>query len=238
MRIVRTVICWVFACCLPLLIITSDIHWGVNEIRLYEYGFEKYQISHTTGIDKSELRKIAQHLIDYFNLEVESVQMTITSGGEEFSLFSEREIVHLQDIRSLIQLDHLIQWGVLTAMVICIFALLVCLKDRWQTLVRGLFRGSMVTLGLAAILALWAIFGFEQLFLLFHLISFSNEYWILNPTSDYLIMLFPEGFFYDAALFGFTAIILEVVVIGSIASGILKLTGEKSKKNITPSHRC
>lgn len=229
MKIARTVAYWLFVCCLPLLIITTNIRWGVSEIRLYEYGFGKYQISQATGIDELELKRIAQHLIDYFNLKADSVQVMIVKEGEEFNLFNERELVHLQDVRNLIQLDYWVQGGALTFMVICVLVLLLWFRNGWRVLVKGLFWGSLATLGLVVVLALWAIFGFEQLFILFHLVSFPNEYWMLDPAKDYLIMLFPGGFFYDAALFGFGVVILEALLVGGIAFGILKSLGGEGK---------
>ena len=228
MKIAQTAVYWLVAFCLPLLIITGSIRWGVSEIRLYEYGFDKYQISQSTGIDELELRRIAQHLIDYFNAKADSAQVTVAKEGERFSLFNERELVHLQDVRSLIRLDYWVQRGTLIIMVICCLALLLWLRGSWRILVKGLLWGSLATLGLMGILALWAVFGFKQLFLLFHLVSFSNKYWILDPARDYLIMLFPEGFFYDAALFGFAAVILEALFVGGIAFGVLKSVGKKS----------
>ena len=95
MKIARSIAFWLIVFCLPLLIMTANIRWGVSEIRLYEYGFDKYQISQATGIDELELRRIAQHLIDYFNLKVDSAQVTVVKGGEEFDVFNERELVHL-----------------------------------------------------------------------------------------------------------------------------------------------
>jgi len=229
MTIVRTAIYRLFVFCLPLLIITSNIGWGVSEIRLYEYSFDKYHISQTTGIDDPELRKIFQHLIDYFNLRVDSVQVTVTKGGEQFGLFNEREVVHLEDVRDLIQLNYWVQRGALLLMVICALMLLLWLKAGWRTLVRGLFWGSLAVLGLVVVLALWALFGFEQLFILFHVVSFPNEFWMLDPSRDYLIMLFPGGFFYDAAMFGFGAVILEGVLVSGIAFGVLKTMGWRMK---------
>jgi uncharacterized membrane protein len=48
---------------------------------------------------------------------------------------------------------------------------------------------------------------------------------MLDPAKDYLIRLFPEGFFYDAATFGFGAIILEALLLGGIAFVILRVLG-------------
>jgi integral membrane protein (TIGR01906 family) len=231
-KIIRNIIYWLFVCCLPVLLITSTIYSEVNELRLYEYGFDKYEISQETGIDEIQLRAVAQHLIDYFNLRTDTAQITVIKGGEELNLFNEREVIHLEDVRGLIQLDYWVQRGAFLLIVICALALFFGLRVGWRMLVRGLFWGSFITVDLMVALALWALFGFERLFTLFHLVSFTNEYWVLDPARDYLIRLFPGGFFYDAALFVFGAIILEALLIGGIAFGILRLRGwERRERN-------
>lgn len=230
MKIIKNVVYWLFVCCLPVLLLASAICWEVNELRLYEYGFGKYEISQATGIDKPELKRVAQHLVDYFNLKVNTAQIVVGKRGEAFSLFNERELVHLQDVRSLIQLDYWVQRGTFLLIVICAFALFFGFRVGWRMLVKGLSWGSLITVGLMVVLALWAFFGFEKLFILFHLVSFPNEYWMLDPAKDYLIRLFPEGFFYDASLLGFGAVIFEALLLGGIAFGILKLKAEKRKR--------
>ncbi len=226
MNIVQSIVYWLFVFCLPVVLVTSTICCEVNELGLYEYGFDKYGISEATGIDKLELKRVAQHLIDYFNLRADSSQITVLKKGQEFSLFNERELIHLEDVKSLIQLNYWVQIVAWLLLIVCVLVLLFVFMVGWQRIVKGLLWGSLVTVGLMAGLALWALFGFERFFLLFHLVSFSNEYWMLDPAKDYLIRLFPEGFFYDAALFGFGAIILEAVILGGIAFGILRLKSQ------------
>jgi len=230
-KIIRIFVYWLFICCLPVLLITSTICWEVNELRLYEYGFDKYQISQATGIDSLQLRSIAQQLIDFFNLRVDTAQITVFKEGKELSLFNERELIHLQDVRNLIQLDYWVQRGALLLLITCVLVLLFGFKVGWRLVVKGLSWGGLLTLGLMIALALWAFFGFEQFFLLFHVVSFPNEYWMLDPARDYLIMLFPEGFFYDAALLGFGAVILEALLLGGIAFGILRLVSARNGAN-------
>ncbi len=53
--------------------------------------------------------------------------------------------------------------------------------------------GNSITLTLMLALGLGTLLGFDQLFWQFHLISFANELWQLDPTRDYLILLFPTG---------------------------------------------
>jgi len=228
-KIVQSIVYWLFVFCLPVVLVTSTICWEVNELRLYEYGFDKYQISQNTGIDRLQLRNAAQHLIDYFNSKVNTAQIVVGKPGGEFNLFNERELVHLEDVRGLIQLDYWVQRGALLLLITCVLLLPFVFRVGWRIVVKGLSWGSLVTVGLMSGLALWAFFGFERFFILFHLVSFSNEYWILDPAKDYLIRLFPGGFFYDAALLGFGAVILEALLIGGIAFGVLRL-GSWGKK--------
>ena len=56
-------------------------------------------------------------------------------------------------------------------------------------------------MGIAAVVGILSLFGFQRLFVFFHLVSFDNDLWILDPTRDYLIMMFPQGFFFDATVF-------------------------------------
>jgi integral membrane protein (TIGR01906 family) len=226
MKILKAIVFWLFICCVPLLVIASNLRWGINEIRVYEYGVDKYEISYVTRIDKPELMNVYQHLIDYYNSEVDSAQVIVEKEGRKIAIFNEKELIHLSDVKNLVQLDYVIQVAALLILLVCCLALLIVLKARWPMLANGFLWGSVVTLGLMIFLALWAVFGFEQLFVLFHRLSFTNEFWILDPGADYLIMLFPGGFFYDIALFGFAAVIIESLFLGAIAFIILKLEGK------------
>jgi integral membrane protein (TIGR01906 family) len=77
--------------------------------------------------------------------------------------------------------------------------------------------GGALTIALLIIVGIVALVNFDWLFLGFHRLFFGSDTWILNPATDYLIMMFPEGFFSDAALFVVTATVVEALVIGGIA---------------------
>jgi integral membrane protein (TIGR01906 family) len=228
-KAIQKILYWLFVFCLPLLLFTGTICWEVNELRLYQYGFDKYDISQATGLDSQQLSGVARHLIDYFDLRADTSQIEVTKDGTKFNLFNKRELIHLEDVRGLIQRDYwVLRFGFLLA-VVCALALFFGFKSGWRLLVKGLFWGGAITAGLMIVLALWAVFGFERFFILFHVVSFSNEYWILDPARDYLIRLFPEGFFYDAALLGYSIIVIEAVLVGGISWGVLRLTGRKGQ---------
>jgi len=213
---------WLFILCLPILLLTASIGWGVNSQWLYKYGFEKYNVSWTTGIDAVELEKAATGLISYFNSGEANISLTVMRDGKPFELFNQREVAHLRDVKGLIRLDYWVLLGTLIYVLTYAGVSLFWRRGRyWRRLGWGVIIGSGITLALMLALGLGILLNFDQLFWQFHLISFSNELWQLDPTRDYLIMLFPQGFWYDAAIFcaGITAGL--AIILGGVAGGYL-----------------
>jgi len=202
MKVPGNIARWLFIFSLPPLIISAVINFEFNSMWLYENGFAKYGVGETTGLDEAELEKVARGLIDYFNSSDEYIAITVNRGGQKVPLFSEREIIHLKDVKALVEMNrHLLAGTVVYAGIyagLCLF----WRRGRYRRrLARSVVIGSLITLG--TIVALGAgsmLFDFNSLFTRFHLIAFTNELWMLDPRKDYLIMLFPEGFWYDASL--------------------------------------
>ena len=218
MKIVKAVAYWLFIICFPILLLTSTVRLEVNSVRLYEYGFGEYHISQVTGIDEVQLTQVAVRLTDYFNSRVETPQMEVVDKyGERFELYHDYELIHLEDVKELFQLDYKVQ--VISLAYIVIYALLFLLWRRgwWQDLTKGVWHGCVLTVILVAILGIASLFGFERLFIQFHYLVFTNPYWMLDTGKDYLIMLFPGGFWQDVVLFGGGAIVGEALLLGSIA---------------------
>jgi len=203
---------WLFILCLPLLLLTASIGGAVNSLWLYKYGFEKYNVSQTTGLAQPELEEAATGLIRYFNSDEEYISLSVVKDGRP--LFNEREVAHLRDVKELFRLDYWVSLGIL------IYALgyagVRLWRKDWRQLARGLVGGSGLTLALMLALGLGALLNFDQLFLQFHLLSFTNELWQLDPTKDYLIMLFPRGFWYDATLFCGLGAVVGAVILGGV----------------------
>ncbi len=194
-----------FILCIPFFLITTNLRWAVNEIRLYEYGFNKYMVSEKTGFSDEELLDVAQGLIHYFNTG---------NSGEEFEIFNEREVAHLEDVRSLIALCYCVQQATLVYLVIFALAGFIWQRKRFvPPLIRMMVAGSILTIALLAFMGITALADFDWLFTTFHHLFFSGDSWIL---SGYLPQIFTWGFFYDAALFIIGAVVVEALVIGGL----------------------
>jgi len=221
---------WVFILCLPILLLTASTGWAVNSQWLYEYGFEQYNVSRTTGIAEVGLEKAATGLISYFNWGEEYISLTVIKDGETFELFNQREVAHLKDVKGLIRLDYWVLLGTLIyALAYAGVSLFWRREKYWQRLAWGMISGSGITLASMLAIGLGILLNFDQLFYQFHLLSFTNELWQLDPTRDYLIMLFPGGFWYDAAIFCALATVGLAIILGGVAGGYLLLTRSRVK---------
>jgi integral membrane protein (TIGR01906 family) len=200
-----------FILCLSLLLLTASISGAVNCARLYQYGFEKYDVSQTTGIDSAELKKAAQGLIHYFNSREEPINLTVMKDGKPFTLFNQPEIIHLKDVKDLIHLGYRVLLGTFLYALAYVLYSLFWRRDK-RRLAQGLMWGGGVTIATIVSLGLTAVLNFDQFFLQFHLLSFANDFWMLDPSRDYLIMLFPGGFWYDATLF---------IALGTLAVAVM-----------------
>ena len=94
--------------------------------------------------------------------------------------------------------------------------------NKFGTLIRDLGRGGKLTLALTLLVGVLSLVGFERLFLYFHLFSFSNDLWFLDPTRDYLLMMFPEAFFFDATIYIAIATVIESSIL-TIMPRILRI---------------
>jgi integral membrane protein (TIGR01906 family) len=233
MKVLGIIAKWVFMLCLPFLLFTASLAWAINSLWLYNYGFEKYEISQATGLSESELGKVAAGLVGYFNSDEDYISLTVVKDGQSFELFNYRETIHLKDVKRLIWLDYRVLLG--TLVYVLAFAG-VCLfwrkPEYWRHLARGVAGGGGITLGLMLALGLVSLFDFNWIFWQFHVISFTaNDFWLLDPTSDYLKMLFPDGYFYDVVLFCALGVAGAALILGG-ASGIwLRFSRKRQQPN-------
>ena len=229
MRFVIIMTRWLLALCLPLLLLSASIAGVVNSRWFYQYGFNKYEVTRTTGLADVELEKAATGLISYFNSIDDEISLTVIKDGQPFELFNQREVSHLKDVKGLIRLDYNLLAGTL------IYALTfsgLCLFWREgkyrQQLGRGLIWGGGLTLALIVAAGVAVLIDFSWVFLQFHLLSFANDLWLLDPSRDYLIRLFPQGFFSDAALLIIGATALAALILGTLGFAHLRAARKRT----------
>jgi integral membrane protein (TIGR01906 family) len=202
----------ILAASIPILIVSGTVNVYARSAGLYNYGFARYRISQATGISNAQLDEVAQRMADFLDGKQQSLQVTVRVNGTDRLLYNEKELAHMDDVRGIITTFKALQTVAILSLLAAgafVFAALGVRK-----LLRGILAGTIATVSLVGLLAAWALVDFYSLFYLFHLVSFSNELWLLDPTRDYLIMMFTESFFYDAAMMVTATIMAEAILIG------------------------
>ena len=224
-----------FIISVPLFLITSSVTWAFNDLRVYRHGFDKYDVARVTGIERDGLVEAARQIRGYFNSTDEPLEMVVEVFGEERALFNERETRHMRDVKHLI-------WGVYGVGAAAGLYLLgfvgvgffILRRSFARPLSRCLLWGSGLTLGLVGLVGLIALVGFDSLFLLFHRVSFANDLWKLDPNQDYLVMMFPQGFWFDATLFVALAAVAQAVALGGITGSFLAFQRRSERRRQEP----
>jgi len=221
MKILTTIFRALFILCLPLFLITASLRIPAVSAYFYEHGFRQNQVGLTTGLDDSQLKVVARGMVGYFNSNQQYINLVVIKDGQPFQLFNEREIDHLKDVKGLFQLDGRVL--LITGAFALLYVLFYLFRGEHgrRYLAWGVVGGSALTLGLMVLLGIGIYFGFDQLLLDFHLISFANDFWELNPATDYLIMLIPRDFMVYGTVVCTAVTALGALVLGGAAAGHL-----------------
>lgn len=246
MGFIRGLATLLFLIALPVVLVTTNVRFAANEERVYEYGFDEYDVAGVTGLDRDEISRAGGELRRYFSNDEETIRIIVNEGGREVSLFSERETVHLQDVKDLFRLTFRAQEIGIVFIFAYVVGVFVWAREgslrrlAGQVLAASLITGATI-LGLGAV----AVTGFESAFEQFHFLAFDNDFWRLNPATDRLIQMFPEGFWFDVSILVGVMTLAEAGAL-ALASGIyLGLTrprlvrvafpaGQPSPKGTTP----
>lgn len=213
-----------------LFLVAGSVTWAVNDPGLYHNGFQRYHTAQRSGISDADLIAIGAELRRYFNTSVEPLTVRAPIYGIEREVFNQREVAHMYDVKRLVRGTYWVALG--SALWIFATLTLVAVVDRpaWSTRAfRLAIWGGAVTLIAVFLVGLAAVASFEQLFLLFHRLSFANDLWMLDPRTDYLLILFPAGFWFDATMRVALTSVLGAVLL--LSAGVASLGYRNWKAN-------
>jgi integral membrane protein (TIGR01906 family) len=78
-----------------------------------------------------------------------------------------------------------------------------------------------VIVALVVLVGVLSLLDFDALWTRFHQIAFRNDLWQLDPNSDYLIMLFPEPFWFTATIRMATSVALQTALVALLGVGLV-----------------
>jgi integral membrane protein (TIGR01906 family) len=216
----RWLVSLAFILLLPLLLISISLRALVTDRDLMVRGFQDNQVARTTGLDEPQLERIADAFVAYFQAPPGQIQMPVTVNGQTRPLFNQREVEHMQDVQVLIQ--WFLRMGLVAAAVVVVRVVLAIAIDRSPGPLGSELLWSMgLMIGVVVIIGILSLIDFDALWTRFHQVAFRNDLWQLDPTRDYLIMLFPEPFWFTATIRLAATIALETALVALIGIGLI-----------------
>ena len=202
-----------------LAILLSNALLMINTDSFYEFEFNKNNTALKTGIEESDLFLVVDNIQDFFNEKSnEKIHMTTHINGIEKKLFNSKEIHHMIDVKNLILNIKFFNY-LLWATVIVILLIKISLsKDKILNSLRIIAKSYFIySVSILISTLILIALSFRWIFYFFHIISFNNNLWILDPRTDYLIKIFEEVFFMDAAIFiGILTLFSSIIIFLSV----------------------
>ncbi len=194
----------------------------------YEKEYTKYQVlNDLPEMTMDDLLDVTDQMMAFLRGKREDLHVYTTMGGEYREFFNDREIAHMEDVRGLfIGGLWLRRIGILITLCFAALAYFWGRKsaERTEALKRLIPKSLCIGTGavFAVALALIGIIStdFSKYFIVFHKIFFNNDLWVLDPRTDMLINIVPEGFFFDTAA---RIALVFAVIVGMFFVGNLVL---------------
>ena len=192
----------VFAACLPIFLIAVNVVYVTDSDWLYTYNWWRNGVPDRTGLPITELDSAADQIKVYFANDADRLDVTVNTSRGRVSLFVEREILHMIDVKELMRLVASVSIWSGVVLVVCAVLGFSVRRGRFFASMSRWLRWCALIWGIAVGAILVAsIIDFTWVFTQFHLLSFANDLWQLDPFRHYLLLLFPERFFLEATLF-------------------------------------
>lgn len=159
-----------------------------------------------TGVDVHSLDIAMLALTSYLRSDTDRIDVDITVNGEERPFLNDREQAHMADVARLFRLAECVR---IPCGIIALVSAIICVvlsrrkHDRRPSahVGLGMAAGGLAYIMGAGLIAIPASMDFYSIFYKFHERMFTNDLWLLNPDTDFLIRLMPTAFFAYFAAF-------------------------------------
>ena len=211
------------------LAVYGDSHYG-----FYKKEYEKYRVTDDLNMKIDNVMAVTEHMMAYLIGKEEKLSIVTDVDGEHQDFFNEQDRLHMADVRNLF-LGGLKLRNCAVILAIILMIVLRAKKADFRRLVpQGYLQALFVYLILAAILGVAMSIDFTSCFTLFHKLFFTNNLWIFDPETDYMIRMLPEGFFSDMVIRVGVIFIVLIAVPGVTA---VVYSWKRKKKEISKTYK-
>ena len=196
---------------ITLFIISASAVFTLNFRPLYYHDISSLNIEETSGYSENVIRENYDALIDYNSV--------FHRGSLDLSLPMSREgRIHFQDVKRIFDVLQ----------ILCVLSLIGSLImgiRAWKQGYRGFLKSAAVlSVFLPVIAGMLIAFNWDNAFILFHELMFSNDYWLFDERTDPVINILPDEFFLHCAL-----LIILLILSASLIMGLIYLRQKKRR---------
>lgn len=212
-----------------ILLITSFEIGAYSDFGWYEKEYIKYDVLTDLEMEMPDVMEVTKEMMAYLRGNRENLVVDTIVDGEEQEFFNDREKAHMVDVQNLFIGGLWLRRGALFVLAAAILVLVWTKADWKRILPKSFLIGMGTFIGVTAGAGLLFMSDFNKYFTLFHEIFFNNDLWLLDPRTDLLIRMLPEGFFLDMVVrIGITFLLLLAILL---VISIVMLMRQKDKKN-------
>ena len=188
----------IFGLSIWIVIILGVIHISSLDKAFYREQYQKNEVAENIGINEVELEKATAVLLDYLEGKRDDLSVFATINGEYKEVFNTKEKDHMIDVQVLFVKTIWIR-NIALGLLLSVGAYLgfTKKKESIDLLSRGFKEASMVLGVVFVFIVVYAVLDFQNFWILFHKLLFSNDLWLLNPYTDNLILMVPLPFFFS-----------------------------------------
>ncbi len=214
---------------LVILLITSFEIGAYSDYSWYEKEYDKYDVLADLEMEMTDVIEVTKEMMAYLRGSRENLVVNTIVDGEQREFFNGREKAHMVDVQQLFIGGLWLRRGAVVLLAVTIIVLLKT-EAEWKKL---LPKSILIAMGSFIIATAGAgllfLSDFNKYFTLFHEVFFNNDLWLLDPRTDLLIRMLPEGFFFD--MVARIGIIFLILMLAASIISITVLARQSNKKN-------
>ena len=226
--ITHNIIAFVCGLCLLFIMLTTSLQavcYWIPDWWRSEYAKYDTPSNVRGGMSLDDAVHVTEDMLEYCIGRLDTLDDTeATIGGVTAPFFTDREKAHLADCRELFLKG--IKARIIACLLLVAFVIFIYVHSGKQKtsvlLAKGYLRSLGFTAVLSAVVAVFCVIDFTQVFTVFHHIFFDNDLWILYPGRDNLINIMQEDVFSDAAMWIAGIWLFAAALIAAVSAVVIR----------------
>lgn len=230
MKILHGIVGFLASIAMIVILLISSFEIGAySDFGWFEKEYEKYDVLTDLEMEMSDVMEVTREMMAYLRGNRPDLVVDTIVDGEEREFFNDREKAHMVDVMNLFIGGLWLRRGAFLVLLISVVVLIVTKADWKRLLPKSFLIGMGAFIGVTAGAGLLFMSDFNKYFTIFHEIFFTNDLWLLDPDTDLLIRMLPEGFFMDMVIR--IGVIFLLLMAFLLVISFVMLRYNKNKKN-------